>query len=392
MSSIKVMTLVGTRPEIIKLSRVIVELDKHVEHVLVHSGQNYDYELNQIFFEDLGLRKPDYFLDAVGETTAETIGKIIIKTDEMIERIKPDAILIYGDTNTGLGVIPAKRRHIPVFHMEAGNRSFDERIPEEMNRRVIDHLSDINMPLTEHARKYLEREGIAPETIIKTGSCMKEVLNFYRGKIDQSAILQTLTLEPRGYFLVSAHREENVDTPQELKSLLSTLNALAERYDKRIVVSTHPRTRQRLKHLGYEHAQLDSRIEFLKPFAFSDYVKLQENAFCVLSDSGTISEECALLNIPGVNLRRSHERPEAMDCAIVVMCGMQPERVMQAVAMVTQQYYEQGAILQKVEDYEVDNVSTKVVRIIQSHVDSVLWRNHFDQPQKSASLETELSD
>jgi len=306
----KVMTIVGTRPELIKMSRVIAELEKHTQHVLVHTGQNYDYELNQIFFDDLEIRKPDYFLNAAGPNAAQTIAQVIMKADEVFEQEKPDALLLYGDTNSCLAIIPAKRRKIPVFHMEAGNRCFDQRVPEELNRKVLDHLSDINMVLTEHARRYLLAEGIKPETIIKTGSHMREVLDFYKPKIDQSDVLTRLSLEAGKFFLVSAHREENVDSPEALRDLVETLDALAKKYRYPVLVSTHPRTLKRLEESA--HGPLDERIIFSKPFGFIDYIKLQMEAFCVLSDSGTITEEASLLNLCAITLRNAHERPEGM--------------------------------------------------------------------------------
>ncbi|MBL8416203.1 MAG: UDP-N-acetyl glucosamine 2-epimerase, partial [Propionivibrio sp.] len=291
---LKVLTIVGTRPELIKMSRVIAEFDEHTDHVLVHTGQNFDYELNQVFFDELGIRKPDYFLGAVGANAAQTIARVIEKADEVMEVEKPDAVLLYGDTNSCLSVISAKRRKIPVFHMEAGNRCFDQRVPEELNRKVLDHLSDINIVLTEHARRYLIAEGIPPDRIIKSGSHMQEVLGYFMPQIEKSGALEKLSLNPGGYFLVSAHREENVDSPENLQDLLDTLQALVKAYDKPVIVSTHPRTRQRLEKLGVEG--MDAKIRFLKPFGFFDYIKLQMDAFCILSDSGTITEEASLLN------------------------------------------------------------------------------------------------
>ena len=302
---LKVMTLVGTRPELIKMSRVIAEFDRHTQHVLVHSGQNYDYELNQVFFDDLGIRKPDHFLGAAGETAAQTIAEVIAKADAVFELEQPDALLLYGDTNTCLAVIPAKRRKIPVFHMEAGNRCFDQRVPEELNRKVLDHLSDINMVLTEHARRYLIAEGVRPETIIKTGSHMREVLDYYRPKIEASAVVQRMGLTPGKFFIVSAHREENVDTPENLRDLLATLNALAATYDVPVIVSTHPRTRKRLDALS--GISLDARVQFMKPFGFCDYIRLQMESLCVVSDSGTLTEEASLLNLPAVTIRNAHD-------------------------------------------------------------------------------------
>lgn len=379
MKRLKVMTIVGTRPEIIKLSRVIAELDKHVDHVLVHSGQNYDYELNQVFFDQLQIRPPDRYLNAVGETPAETIGKVIFAADQAMADEKPDATLFYGDTNTCLAAISAKRRKIPVFHMEAGNRCFDERVPEEINRRILDHISDINLPLTEHARRYLLAEGIRPETIIKSGSCMQEVLDYYRPGIESSPILDQLGLHERKYFVVSAHREENVDSPELLTTLLKTLDALVGRYQLPIIVSVHPRTRKRLSSLGRELDESGTGlIRASKPFGFLDYVKLQTRAFCVLSDSGTITEESSLLNFPAVNLRQAHERPEGMDVGTLVMSGLEPDRVMQAVDVVTSQHKE-GSPIRIVEDYEGGPVSKKMVRVILSYTDYInrtVWRRY----------------
>lgn len=380
MKRLKVMTIVGTRPEIIKLSRVIAELDKHVDHVLVHSGQNYDYELNQVFFDQLGIRAPDRYLNAVGETTAETIGKVIATSDAVMAEEKPDATLFYGDTNTCLAAISAKRRKIPVFHMEAGNRCFDERVPEEINRRILDHISDINLPLTEHARRYLLAEGIRPETIIKSGSCMEEVLDYYRPGIESSTIVQDLGLTDRGYFVVSTHREENVDSPELLSTLLRTLDTLVERYQLPIIVSVHPRTRKRLAALGRDLDESGTGpIRASKPFGFLDYVKLQTRAFCVLSDSGTITEESSLLNFPAVNLRQAHERPEGMDVGTLVMSGVEPDRVMQAVDLVTSQHDENRRVMRVVDDYEGGPVSKKMVRVILSYTDYInrtVWRRY----------------
>ncbi len=380
MKRLKVMTIVGTRPEIIKLSRVIAELDKHVDHVLVHSGQNYDYELNQVFFDQLGIRAPDRYLNAVGETPAETIGKVIATSDAVMAEEKPDATLFYGDTNTCLAAISAKRRKIPVFHMEAGNRCFDERVPEEINRRILDHISDINLPLTEHARRYLLAEGIRPETIIKSGSCMEEVLDYYRPGIESSKIVEELGLTDRGYFVVSTHREENVDSPELLSTLLRTLDTLVERYQLPIIVSVHPRTRKRLAALGRELDESGTGpIRASKPFGFLDYVKLQTRAFCVLSDSGTITEESSLLNFPAVNLRQAHERPEGMDVGTLVMSGVEPDRVMQAVDLVTSQHDENRRVMRVVDDYEGGSVSKKMVRVILSYTDYInrtVWRRY----------------
>lgn len=366
---LKVMTLVGTRPELIKMSRVITELDRQVEHVLVHSGQNYDYELNQVFFDDLDIRKPDHFLGAAGETAAKTIAEVISKADEVFELEKPDALLLYGDTNTTLAVIAAKRRKIPVFHMEAGNRCFDQRVPEELNRKVLDHLSDINMVLTEHARRYLIAEGIRPETIIKTGSHMEEVLDYYMPRIQDSDVLQREGLEEGRFFIVSTHREENVDTPDNLRDLLATLRALAETYPYPVIVSTHPRTRSRLEALG---ESLDHPlIRFVKPFGLLDYIKLQMSAFCVLSDSGTITEEASLLNLPAITIRNAHERPEGMDEGTLIMSGLKKDRVLDAVRVVTAQHDSTRRVIPVVKDYQAGPVSKQVVRVVLSYTDYI---------------------
>ena len=366
---LKVMTLVGTRPELIKMSRVIAELDKQTHHILVHSGQNYDYELNQVFFDDLDIRKPDHFLGAVGDTAAQTIAQVIAKSDELFESEKPDALLLYGDTNTCLAVISAKRRKIPVFHMEAGNRCFDQRVPEELNRKVLDHLSDINMVLTEHARRYLLDEGVRPETIIKTGSHMAEVLDFYMPKIQASDVLSREGLTSGGFFIVSTHREENVDTPDNLRDLIGSLKALADEYKLPIIVSTHPRTRKRLEALG---ESLDHPlIRFVKPFGLLDYIKLQMEAFCILSDSGTITEEASLLNLPAVTIRNAHERPEGMDEGTLIMCGLTTDRVLNAVRVVTSQHVRGDRVMSVVGDYLGGAVSKKVVRIVHSYTDYI---------------------
>lgn len=372
---LKVMTLVGTRPELIKMSRVIAELDRQVKHVLVHSGQNYDFELNQVFFDDLEIRKPDYFLGAAGETAAQTIAEVISKADAVFEQEKPEALLLYGDTNTCLAVIAAKRRKIPVFHMEAGNRCFDQRVPEELNRKVLDHLSDINMVLTEHARRYLIAEGIRPETIIKTGSHMHEVLDYYRPKIEASDVLKREQLEVGKFFVVSAHREENVDTPDNLRDLLATLRALADEYGFPVIVSTHPRTRKRLEALdqSLEHPL----IRFVKPFGLLDYIKLQMSAFCVLSDSGTITEEASLLNLPAVTLRNAHERPEGMDEGTLIMSGLKKDSVLSAVRVITSQHQAGSRAIPLVPDYQGGPVSLQVVRVVLSYTDYInrtVWR------------------
>ncbi|TWC34986.1 UDP-N-acetylglucosamine 2-epimerase (non-hydrolysing) [Pseudomonas sp. SJZ079] len=366
---LKVMTLVGTRPELIKMSRVIAELDKQVQHVLVHSGQNYDFELNQVFFDDLEIRKPDHFLGAAGDTAAKTIAEVIAKADEVFELEKPDALLLYGDTNTCLAVIAAKRRKIPVFHMEAGNRCFDQRVPEELNRKVLDHLSDINMVLTEHARRYLIAEGIRPETIIKTGSHMEEVLDYYMPRIQASDVLQREGLDEDKFFIVSTHREENVDTPENLRDLLETLRALADTYQYPIIVSTHPRTRKRLEALG---ESLDHPlIRFVKPFGLLDYIKLQMSSFCVLSDSGTITEEASLLNLPAITIRNAHERPEGMDEGTLIMSGLKKERVLDAVRVVTTQHDRAQRVIPVVRDYQAGPVSKQVVRVVLSYTDYI---------------------
>lgn len=366
---LKVMTIVGTRPELIKMSRVIAEFDQHTKHLLVHTGQNYDYELNQVFFDDLGIRKPDYFLEAVGENAAQTIARVIEKSDALFEQEKPNAVMLYGDTNSCLAVISAKRRKIPVFHMEAGNRCFDQRVPEELNRRVLDHLSDINLVLTEHARRYLIAEGIRPETIIKTGSHMHEVLEFYMPKIEASDVLQRLGLERGRFFIVSAHREENVDSPQNLQDLLETLNALAEGYKIPVIVSTHPRTQKRLDSLGLE--ELDPLIRFLKPFGFCDYIRLQMDSLCVISDSGTITEEASLLNLPAITIRNAHERPEGMDVGTLIMTGLKRDRVMDAVRVVVAQHDSTDRVVAPVADYQVEAVSNKILRVVLSYTDYI---------------------
>ncbi len=372
------MTIVGTRPEIIKLSRIINELDKSANHILVHTGQNYDYELNEIFFNDLKIRKPNHFLNAAGKTTAETISKIILESDKIFEQEKPDAVLLYGDTNSCLSVISAKRKQVPIFHMEAGNRCFDQRVPEEINRKVVDHLSDINMPLTEHARQYLISEGIAPNTIIKVGSCMKEILDFYSKEIKSSNIKSELGLKDKKYFLVSAHREENVDYKKNLNSLLISLNALAEKYKLPIVVSTHPRTKNRIDKLK-EKVKSNKLIRFIKPIGFFDYINLQQFSKCVISDSGTITEESSVLKFPAIMIRNAHERPEGMDHGTLIMSGLEKDRILESIDIVVKQY-ENDIIPEIIDDYNVDNVSSKVVKIILSHIDYVnntTWRKNL---------------
>lgn len=373
--TMKVMTIVGTRPEIIKLSRVIAELDRFVDHVLVHTGQNYDYELNGIFFSEMGIRKPDYFLEAVGESVAHTIGNVIAKADDLLAKEQPDALLLLGDTNSCLAAISAKRRKIPIFHMEAGNRCFDLRVPEEINRKIVDHISDINMTYTEHARRYLIAEGLRPETVIKTGSPMKEVLMHHSEQIASSDVLDRLGLQKGEYFVVSAHREENVDSETNFSNLLDSLSAIAKTFDKPVIVSTHPRTRKRLEDRG--QSALDNRIQFLKPLGFPDYLKLQINSKCVISDSGTITEESSIMGFPAVTIRQAHERPEGMDEGTLIMCGLESEMVINSLEVVTTQFKEHSDRFKIVEDYNVENVSNKVLRIILSYVDYInrtVWK------------------
>lgn len=365
----KVMTIVGTRPELIKMSRVIAEFDLHTQHILVHTGQNYDYELNQLFFEDLGIRKPNYFLEAVGDNAAQTIARVIEKSDSVMEKERPDAVLLYGDTNSCLAVIAAKRRKIPVFHMEAGNRCFDQRVPEELNRKVLDHLSDINLVLTEHARRYLIAEGIRPETIIKTGSHMREVLDYYMPKIEESDVIQRMGVNSNKFFIVSAHREENIDSPKNMEDMIETLNALADTYTYPVIVSTHPRTKKRLDSM--ELGRLNPLIRFLKPFGFCDYIKLQMESLCVVSDSGTIFEESSLLNLPAITIRNAHERPEGMDAGSLIMSGLNMERVLDAVRVIIAQHDKTKRVMQRVEDYEGGPVSKQVLRVVLSYVDYV---------------------
>ena len=374
----KVMTIVGTRPEIIKLSRIITELDRFTNHVLVHTGQNYDYELNEIFFKDLKIRKPNYFLNAVGKEAAETISKIILESDKIIESEKPDAILLYGDTNSCLSVISAKRKQVPIFHMEAGNRCFDQRVPEEINRKIVDHLSDINMPLTEHARQYLIAEGIDPNTIIKIGSCMKEILDYYSNEIISSNIKNEFGLKEKEYFLVSAHREENVDYQNNLKSLLISLNSIAEKYKLPIIVSTHPRTKNRIDKMK-DKVKSNKLIRFIKPLGFFDYINLQQSSKCVISDSGTITEESSILKFPAIMIRQAHERPEGMDKGTLIMSGLEKNRILESIDVIVKQY--EGKIIPEIiDDYNVDNVSSKVVKIILSYIDYVnntIWRKNL---------------
>jgi UDP-N-acetyl-L-fucosamine synthase len=374
MKRMKVVTIVGTRPEIIRLSRVIAKLDEYCDHVLVHTGQNYDYELNEIFFEDLGIRKPDHFLSAAGATGAETIGKVIIAADALLGELNPDAVLILGDTNSCLSAIPAKRRKIPVFHMEAGNRCFDQRVPEEINRRIIDHTADINLTYSTIAREYLIREGIPPEMVIKTGSPMFEILKYYRKGIDASDILTRLALKEREFFIVSAHREENVESDRSFARLVALLNAIAERYEIPVIVSTHPRTRKRVNDAG---ARFHKNVRLLEPLGFNDYVKLQITARAALSDSGTINEESSILNFPALNIRDTHERPEGMEEGAVMMVGLSVERAMQGLAILVDQPRGDDRLLRQVADYAIPNVSDKVLRIILSYTDYVnrtVWR------------------
>ena len=368
----KVMTIVGTRPEIIKLACVIPELDKYTDHILVHTGQNYDYELNEIFFSGMNIRKPDIFMNAAGETPAETIGNVILESDKLIKEYKPDAILLYGDTNSCLSVISAKRNKIPVFHMEAGNRCFDQRVPEELNRKVVDHLSDINMTITEHARKYLVAEGILPETVIKIGSSMKEVLHKNEKSIENSDVLEKLNLTKNKYFLLSCHREENLDQQKNLDNLVKSINAIAEEYEMPIIFSTHPRTQKKLDANAYKFNKL---IYFMKPLDFASYIKLQKNAFCVISDSGTITEESSLLGFPAITIRQAHERPEGMDEGTLIMSGVDKEGVLNAIKVVTSQEERRHIV----EDYDVDNLAMKVVRIILSYTDYInrtVWKKY----------------
>ena len=368
--------MVGTRPEIIRLSRVFAKLDEHCEHTLVHTGQNYDYELNQVFFEDLGIRKPDYFLDAAGKNAAETIGQVIIKVDQIIESVSPEAMLILGDTNSCLAAIPAKRRKVPIFHMEAGNRCFDQRVPEETNRKIVDHIADINMPYSTIARDYLIAEGIPADRVVKTGSPMYEVLSHYMEDIDSSKILETLDIKTGKFFVVSAHREENVDAPAQLVKLAHSLNTIADYFNLPVIVSTHPRTQKRINDQGI---QFHENIKLLKPLGFHDYNHLQKNAKAVLSDSGTINEESSIMNFPALNIREAHERPEGMEEAAVMMVGLDGKRIMQALRILEQQPSGKKRLLRRVEDYSMPNVSDKVVRIIHSYTDyvnRVVWKKY----------------
>ncbi len=375
MKKLKVLTVVGTRPEIIRLSCTLIALDKSeaIEHILVHTGQNYDYELNEIFFDDLGLKKPDYFLEAAGKNATETIGKILIKIDPILEKEDPDAFLVLGDTNSCLCAIPAKKRKIPVFHMEAGNRCFDQRVPEETNRKIVDHVSDINLTYSSIAREYLLREGLSPDRVIKTGSPMYEVLHKFLPKIEASAVLKDLGLEKNKFFVVSSHREENISNPKNFKGLIDSLNQIAEIYDYPIIVSTHPRTRNMLNN---KDMKIHKNIKLLKPLSFSDYNALQMYSFAVLSDSGTISEESSILNFPALNIRDAHERPEAMEEASVMMVGLNPERIIQGLTVLTTQVRGINRNFREVYDYSMPNVSDKIVRIILSYtdyIDRVVW-------------------
>lgn len=372
----KIATILGTRPEIIRLSRVMAALDRYTEHVIIHTGQNYDYELNQIFFDDLEIRKPDYFLDAAGKNAAETIGLVISRVDDVLADIKPDAVLILGDTNSCLAAISAKRRKIPTFHMEAGNRCFDERVPEEINRKIVDHISDINMPYSSISREYLLHEGLPADRVIKTGSPMYEVLHYYLPKINASQVLVRLNLQEQDYFLVSSHREENIDSPEQFEQLVNILNGLAEQFRKRVIVSTHPRTRKKIDETG---VRLRPEVELLKPLGFCDYVHLELHALATLSDSGTITEEASILNFPALNIRDAHERPEGMEEAAVMLTGMHMQRVLEVLKILESQERNAKRTLSLVRDYNVPNVSEKVVRIILSYTDYVnrfVWRKN----------------
>ena len=376
MKKLKLMTVVGTRPEIIRLSRVMTACDKYFDHVLVHTGQNYDYELNEIFFTDLGIRKPDHFLNAAGTTGAETIGNVIIAVDKVLEEVQPEALLVLGDTNSCMAVIPAKRRKIPTFHMEAGNRCFDMRVPEEINRRIVDHTADINLTYSTIARDYLLAEGLSADQVIKTGSPMFEVLHHYKAKIEASDVLERLGLKEHQYFIVSAHREENINSDQNFLDLVEMLNAVAEKYQYPVIVSTHPRTRKRIEQLNVEFHPL---VQLLKPLGFSDYNKLQLSAKATLSDSGTINEESSILNFPALNLRQAHERPEGMEEAAVMMVGLTAERILQGLDILDHQSRGEERMLRLVADYSMPNVSEKVARIILSYTDyinRVVWKKY----------------
>ncbi|HEC8328314.1 TPA: UDP-N-acetylglucosamine 2-epimerase (non-hydrolyzing) [Providencia rettgeri] len=374
MKKLKVVTIVGTRPEIIRLSRTIVKLDQHCEHILVHTGQNYDYELNQIFFDDLGIRSPDYFLECAGSTAAETMAQVISKSDKLFENVKPEAVLILGDTNSALSAIAAKRKKIPIFHMEAGNRCFDLRVPEEINRKIVDHISDVNMPYSDIAREYLLREGISPDLVVKTGSPMDEILAFYHTKITNSDILERLSLSTNNYFLVSVHREENVDSEKNIHAYVKTLNTIVEQYNLPVIVSTHPRTRKKIDALNLK---FHDKVQLLKPLGFSDYVHLQKEAKVVLSDSGTITEESSILNFPAINIREAQERPEGFEEGSVMFTGMNTTRILQAIEILQTQPRGENRLLNQVQDYIAPNVSDKVLRTILSYVDyvnRVIWK------------------
>ncbi len=374
MKKLKVATVVGTRPEIIRLSRVMAALDRDMDHVMIHTGQNYDYELNQIFFDDLEIRKPDYFLEAAAATPAETIGQIIGKVDAVLREIQPDAVLILGDTNSCLAALPAKRQKIPVFHMEAGNRCFDQRVPEEINRKIVDHIADINLPYSDISRDYLLREGLPPDRVIKTGSPMFEVLHHYLPRIERSTVLETLKLKPDQYFVISCHREENIDFPDQFSKFCEVVNGLCEEYGLPVIVSTHPRTRKRIE---THEIKWNDQVRLLKPLGLCDYVHLQLHARATLSDSGTISEESSVLNFPALNIRNAHERPEAMEEAVVMMTGLEWKRIRQALTVLESQPRGSKRLLQIVDDYAVPNVSEKVVRIIMSYTDyvnRVVWQ------------------
>ncbi|EIF5160742.1 TPA: UDP-N-acetylglucosamine 2-epimerase (non-hydrolyzing) [Vibrio cholerae] len=376
MKKLKVMSVVGTRPEIIRLSRVLAKLDEHCEHILVHTGQNYDFELNEVFFNDLGVRKPDYFLSAAGKNAAETIGQVVIKVDQVLEEIQPEAMLVLGDTNSCISAIPAKRRKVPIFHMEAGNRCFDQRVPEETNRRIVDHTADINLTYSTIARDYLLAEGLPADRVIKTGSPMFEVLSYYMPQIDGSDVLARLGLQKGQFFVVSAHREENVDSPKQLAKLAETLNTVAKHYNLPVIVSTHPRTRNRIEAHGLE---FHPNIQLLKPLGFHDYNHLQKSAKVVLSDSGTINEESSIMNFPALNMREAHERPEGMEEASVMMVGLGVERIMQALQILESQPSGDERLLRQVSDYSMPNVSDKVIRIIHSYTDyvkRVVWKEY----------------
>lgn len=367
MKKLKIMTIIGTRPEIIRLSRVIAKLDEHCQHILVHTGQNFDFELNEVFFEDMNIRRPDYFLGAARETSAQTIGNVIISIDELLEKENPSAVLVLGDTNSCIGLLPAKRRKIPTFHMEAGNRCFDMRVPEEINRKIVDHIADINLTYSDISREYLIAEGLPPDQIITTGSPMFEVLKHHQKAIENSKVLDELRLTPKSFFLVSAHREENIETTN-FSLLVNCLNEIAEKYKQPIIVSTHPRTRKKIEESGVSFNNL---IKLLKPLSFSDYNKLQLSARVVLSDSGTINEESSILNFPALNIREVHERPEAMEETIVMMVGLNLERIIQGIGVLEKQIRGESSIINPVSHYRVPNVSEKIVRILHSYVDYV---------------------